>query len=316
MNLSGARVLVTGGRGFLGRRVCEQLRAQGVESIRAPASSELDLRVAAACKTAVADIDLVMHLAATVGGIGLNREKPGELFYDNIIMGVQLMEAARQAQVRKFLTVGTICAYPKFTPVPFREETLWDGYPEETNAPYGIAKKALLVMGEAYRTQYNFNAVYCLPVNLYGPGDNFDPASSHVIPALIKKVYDAQQLGLSELVCWGDGSPTREFLYVDDCAEGLVRAAEALESSEPVNIGAGFEISIRELVSQIARLMGYEGTIRWDSSKPNGQPRRMLDTGRARTVLGWEAQTPFEEGLMKTIKWYREHALAVQRPDW
>ncbi|HIA04955.1 MAG TPA: GDP-L-fucose synthase [Myxococcales bacterium] len=316
MNLSQSTVLVTGGRGFLGSKVCEYLRERGVLDVRAPSSSEFDLRYPEACKQVVQGVDLVVHLAAKVGGIGLNREKPGELFYDNLIMGVQLMEEARLAGVSKFLTVGTICAYPKFTPVPFKEETLWDGYPEETNAPYGVAKKALLVMGQAYRAQYDFNAVYTLPVNLYGPNDNFDPRSSHVIPALLKKVYDAQELGSSELVCWGDGSPTREFLYVDDAAAALVAACERLESPEPVNIGADFEISIKELMTLIADLMGYDGKIVWDTSKPNGQPRRRLDVSRAREWLGWEAQTGFKEGLRRTIDWYREHPLPVQKPEW
>jgi GDP-L-fucose synthase len=316
MDLSRSSVLVTGGRGFLGSRVCEFLRARGATDVRAPLSSEFDFRDPNACRQAVQGVDLVIHLAAKVGGIGLNREKPGELFYDNLIMGVQLIEEARLAGVSKFLTVGTICAYPKFTPVPFKEESLWDGYPEETNAPYGVAKKALLVMGQAYRAQYGFNAVYTLPVNLYGPGDNFDPASSHVIPALIKKVYDAGQLEVDRLVCWGDGSPTREFLYVDDGASALVAAAERLESPEPINIGADFEISIKELVTLIADLMGYTGLIAWDTTKPNGQPRRRLDVSRARELLGWEAQTAFKDGLRRTIDWYREHPLPVQKPEW
>ena len=311
-----ATILVTGGRGFLGTKVCEALRARGATDIRTFGSREYDLRDPAACGRVVEGVDLVIHLAAKVGGIGLNRERPGELFYDNVIMGVQLMEAARLAGVSRFLTVGTICAYPKFTPVPFREEALWDGYPEETNAPYGIAKKALLVMGQAYRAQYGFDAVYCLPVNLYGPGDNFDPSSSHVIPALIKKVYDAVQLGVDELVCWGDGSATREFLYVDDAADGLVAAADRLTSGEPVNIGAGFEISIRDLVHKIIALMGYGGRIRWDTTKPNGQPRRQLDVSRARDWLDWEARVDFDEGLQRTIDWYRAHPLAVAEPSW
>jgi len=316
MNLQGARVLVTGGAGFVGQQVCERIKAAGASEVRAPRSATLDLRTADACRQAVEGIDLVIHLAATVGGIGLNREKPGELFYDNIIMGVHLMEAARLANVQKFVTVGTICAYPKFTPIPFREETLWDGYPEETNAPYGVAKKALLVMGQAYRDQYDFNAVYVLPVNLYGPGDNFDPNSSHVIPAIIKKIYDAQQLKSERVVFWGDGSPTREFLYVDDCADGLIAAAQNLQSSEPINLGAGFEISIRDLVESITEKMGYTGRIEWDSTKPNGQPRRCLDTSRATKLLQWEARMNFDQGLQHTIDWYRANALPVQEPNW
>lgn len=315
-DLTSSRVLVTGGRGFLGSKVCEILRERGVTDVRAPSSAEYDLRDPAACKAVVQGVDLVIHLAAKVGGIGLNREKPGELFYDNVIMGVQLMEAARLAGVKRFLTAGTICAYPKFTPVPFREEDLWNGYPEETNAPYGIAKKALLVMGQAYKDQYAFDALFVLPVNLYGPNDNFDPRSSHVIPALVKKVYDAQQLGTEELVCWGDGSPTREFLYVDDAAEGLVAAAERLQTAEPVNLGAGFEISIRDLMERIAKHMGYQGRIAWDATKPNGQPRRQLDVTRAKALFDWEAQMDFDDGLRRTIAWYREHPLEVQEPNW
>ncbi len=315
-DLSSARILVTGGRGFLGSKVCDTLRAHGAVDVRAPSSREFDLRTPEACAQVVQGVDLVVHLAATVGGIGLNREKPGQLFYDNIIMGVQLMEAARLAGVKRFLTVGTICAYPKFTPVPFKEEDLWNGYPEETNAPYGVAKKALLVMGQAYKAQYGFDATFVLPVNLYGPNDNFDPDSSHVIPALVKKVYDAQQLGVEELVCWGDGSPTREFLYVDDAAEGIVTAAERLESDEPVNLGAGFEITIKALMEKIAELMGYTGRIVWDADKPNGQPRRRLDVELAKELFGWSAQVEFEDGLKRTIDWYREHPLPVQAPNW
>ena len=316
IDLGQSRILVTGGRGFLGSRVCVALRSRGATELWTPTSAEADLRNPAACARVVDGMDAVVHLAATVGGIGLNREKPGELFFDNVIMGVQLMEAARLAGVRRFLTVGTICAYPKHTPVPFREEDLWAGYPEETNAPYGIAKKALLVMGQAYRAQYGLEASYVLPVNLYGPRDNFDPRSSHVIPALIKKVYDAQVLGLSELVVWGDGSATREFLYVDDAADGIAAALERLDSGDPVNLGADFEISIKALVERIAAEMGYSGAVRWDTSKPNGQPRRRLDVSRARELLGWSATMPFDDGLRRTIAWYRENPLPVQRPEW
>jgi GDP-L-fucose synthase len=315
-DLRGKSVLVTGGAGFLGQAVCQELEKHHAQSIRVPRSSSHDLRIPAVCREVVEGIDIVIHLAARVGGIGLNREKPGELFYDNIVMGVHLMEAARQAGVERFLTIGTICAYPKFTPVPFQESELWSGYPEETNAPYGVAKKALLVMGQAYKAQYGFDASYVLPVNLYGPNDNFDPGSSHVIPALVKKVHDAQALGIQKLTCWGDGSPTREFLYVDDAARGIVAAAQHLQTDEPVNLGAGFEISIRDLMSTIARLMEYDGQIEWDASKPNGQPRRCLDVTRARDLLHWNAQVDFEDGLRRTIAWYREHALPVTQPDW
>ncbi len=315
MQLSGQTVLVTGGRGFLGRVVCRLLKARGAVVV-APTSDEANLLDFSVCDRVVDGIDAVVHLAAKVGGIGLNREKPGELFHDNLIMGVQLLEAARRAGIRKFLTAGTICAYPKFTPVPFKEESLWDGYPEETNAPYGIAKKALLVMSQAYRQQYGTNAVFVLPVNLYGPGDNFDPRSSHVIPALVKKVYDARESGAPELVVWGDGSPTREFLDVDDAAEGIVRALEVLDTSEPVNLGSGTEINIKDLVSHVARLMRYDGRIVWDASKPNGQPRRLLDVTRAAEWLGWRAQVGFDDGLRQTIAWYEAHPLPVVPPNW
>ena len=316
MNLRGTRILVTGGGGFVGQQVCSLLQAHEPAEIRVPRSSDTDLRDNDACHQAVEGIDLIIHLAARVGGIGLNRERPGELFYDNIIMGVQLLEAARLANVSKVVTVGTICAYPKYTPVPFREEALWDGYPEETNAPYGVAKKALWTMSQAYRDQYGLNATYVLPVNLYGPGDNFDPQSSHVIPAIIKKIHDAQQLGVDQVVFWGDGSPTREFLYVDDCASGLVAAAQHLDTSDPINLGAGFEIAIRDLVDAIGTEMGYEGNITWDESKPNGQPRRCLDVQRAQELLQWKATMPFAQGLKNTIDWYRNHPLPVQQPDW
>ena len=315
MKLSGARVLVTGGRGFLGRVVVDNLRAAGA-IVTAPSSAEADLRRAEDADRVVRGVDAVVHLAAKVGGIGLNREKPGELFHDNILMGVHVLEAARNAGVRDVLTVGTICAYPKFTPVPFREEALWDGYPEETNAPYGVAKKALLVMSDAYRQQYGMNATFVLPVNLYGPGDNFDPRSSHVIPALVKKVYDARALGCESLVCWGDGSPTREFLYVDDAAAGIALALERLETSEPVNLGAGREITIKDLVLTIAELMNYRGEIRWDKAKPNGQPRRCLDVSRAAEWLGWRSRVDFREGLAQTIAWYEQHPLPVAPPTW
>ncbi|MCC2631974.1 MAG: 3-beta hydroxysteroid dehydrogenase/isomerase [Patescibacteria group bacterium] len=304
------KILITGGSGFLGRHVVEELKKHGAESISIPRSSEVDLRVFENCVEAVKGIDVVLHLAAKVGGIGLNKEKPAELFYDNAIMGIQLIEAAHQAKVGKFVTVGTICAYPKFTPVPFKEDDLWNGYPEETNAPYGIAKKALLVQSQAYRQQYGMNAIYLLPVNLYGPHDNFDPASSHVIPALIKKVYDATKNGDSSIEVWGTGNASREFLYVEDAARGIVMAAEGYDKEDPVNLGAGFEITIRDLVTLICRLMEYKGEIVWNADKPDGQPRRMLDTERARKEFGFQAEIDFEEGLRRTIDWYAAHAQA------
>jgi GDP-L-fucose synthase len=319
MNWSDKRVIVTGGAGFLGRRVVAALRRRGLAEaqIVAPPRAAFDLRrladIEALFDNAAAPLAggrpprlFVVHLAGNVGGIGYNREHPGELFYDNIMMGAQLMEVARQREVAKFVAIGTICAYPKFASVPFREEELWAGYPEETNAPYGLAKKMLLVQAQAYRQQYGFNAIYLLPVNLYGPGDNFDPASSHVIPALIKKCFDAIQSGAGEIVVWGDGSPTREFLYVDDAAEAIVLAAERYDGTEPVNLGSSREISIRDLVELIARLTGFAGHIRWDSSKPNGQPRRKLDTSRAERLFGFRARVSFEDGLRETIGWYRE----------
>src|SRR5258706_10403168 len=301
------RVMVTGGSGFLGSYVVEALRRRGVQDalLSIPRRATDDLRQWEVCRRVVAGQDLVIPLAATVGGIGINREKPGEFFYDNLMMGVQLMEAARQAGVGKFVAIGTICAYPKFTPIPFREENLWDGYPEETNAPYGLAKKMLLVQGQAYRQQYGFPSIYLLPVNLYGPRDNFDPRSSHVIPALIKKCVDAIERDAPAIEVWGDGSPTREFLYVEDAAEGIALAAERYDGDEPVNLGSGMEISIRDLVETIARLTGYQGDIVWDSSKPNGQPRRQLDVSRAEQFFGFRAHTSFEEGLRRTIAWYR-----------
>jgi len=301
-------IIVTGGNGFLGSAVVAKLRARGTENIMVPRSREYDLRHEADIRRLFETHKptVVLHLAAVVGGIGANRENPGKFFYDNAIMGIQLMEYARQYGVGKFVAVGTICSYPKFTPVPFHEDALWDGYPEETNAPYGLAKKMLLVQAQAYRQQYGFNAVYLLPVNLYGPGDNFDPSSSHVIPALIKKCVDAKEEGAKEIVVWGDGSATREFVYVDDAAEGIVLATEKYNKPDPVNLGAGFEISIKDLVTLIAKLTGFTGKLTWDTTKPNGQPRRMLDTGRAQKEFGFKATTRFEEGLATTIAYYQK----------
>ncbi len=298
--------LVTGGAGFLGQRVVRALQMRGVRRIFVPRSAEFDLREKGAISRALdwAKPDIVIHLAAVVGGIGANREFPGSFFYDNAIMGIQMLEQTRQAGVEKFVTMGTVCAYPKLTPVPFREEELWNGYPEETNAPYGLAKKMLLVQGQAYREQYGFNAIYLLPVNLYGPGDNFDLQTSHVIPALIRKIVEANERGDNHIVAWGTGLASREFLYVDDAAEGLVLATERYDGPEPVNLGSGREITIRELVEAVARLCGFTGEIRWDSSQPDGQPRRMLDTSRAKQLFGFEAETGFEAGLQATIGWY------------
>jgi GDP-L-fucose synthase len=300
------RVMVTGGAGFLGKAVVRRLEAEGATEIFVPRVEEYDLRTLVDIDRALADgrPDLVIHLAAVVGGIGANRANPGRFFYDNAIMGIQLIERARLAGVAKFLTVGTVCAYPKFTPVPFREDEFWNGYPEETNAPYGLAKKMLLVQSQAYRDQYGFNAVYLIPVNLYGPGDNFDPESSHVIPALIKKCVDARERGDAFIEAWGSGSASREFLYVDDAARGIVLAAERYDGRDPVNLGVGGEITIRDLLELIVRLTGFRGEIRWDRSKPDGQPRRALDTSRAREAFGFTAGTPFEDGLRATIEAY------------
>lgn len=313
LGLSNKRILVTGGAGFLGKQVVAQLVASGAQpdKITVPRSKDYDLCKWEACQRVVDQQDIVIHLAAHVGGIGLNREKPAELFYDNLMMGTQLIHASYQAGVEKFTCVGTICAYPKFTPVPFREDDIWEGYPEETNAPYGIAKKALLVQLQAYRQQYGFNGIYLLPVNLYGPEDNFNPSSSHVIPALIKKVHDAQIAGKNTIHVWGDGSPTREFLYSEDAALGIVMGTTGYNGDEPVNLGTGCEISIKELISLICKLMDYEGELIWQADKPNGQPRRCLDTARAKQKIGFEAQVEFSEGLRKTIDWYRSNALVA-----
>jgi len=304
------KVIVTGGAGFLGRVLVDQLRQKGCQHITIPRSAQYDLRETAAIEKLYAKTkpDMVIHLAASVGGIGANRENPGKFFYDNLIMGVQLIELARQMNIPKFVALGTICAYPKFCPVPFKEENIWNGYPEETNAPYGLAKKMLLVQSQAYRQQYGYNSIYLLPVNLYGPGDNFALESSHVIPALIRKCVEAKQRGDKSITVWGTGKATREFLYVDDAVRGIVLAAEKYNSSEPVNIGAGFEISIKDLVQLIVRLTKFKGEIVWDKTKPDGQPRRCLDTKRAYKEFGFKAKVPFETGLKKTIAWYEQNS--------
>ena len=307
MDLSKKRIMLTGGAGFLGFFVTEKLKARGCKHIFIPKEQDYDLTKAAAIEAAfkASKPDVVIHLAAKVGGIGANRENPGSFFYDNLMMGAQLMEQARQHGVEKFVALGTICAYPKFAPIPFKEEDLWNGYPEETNAPYGLAKKMLLVQSQAYRQQYGFNSIFLLPVNLYGPGDNFNPGSSHVIPALIKKCVEAVKTGAKDIPVWGTGKATREFLYVEDCAEAIVLATEKYNAPEPVNIGAGFEISIKELAELIAKLTGFKGKLVWDASQPDGQPRRMLDTSKAAKEFGFEASTCFEEGLRKAIAGYK-----------
>jgi GDP-L-fucose synthase len=309
MNLKNKRILLTGGNGFVGKHVYKKLLERGVkpENVIIPKSKENDLREKEVTDKLTKNIDLVIHLAGNVGGIGYNQEFPGSLFYDNITMGVNLIESARKNKVEKFVCIGTICAYPKFTPVPFKEENLWNGYPEETNAPYGIAKKALLVMLQAYRKQYGFNGIYLLPVNMYGPGDTFDPKRSHVIPALIKKIADAKEKGEKEVIVWGTGKASREFLYVEDTAEAIMLASEKYDKPDPVNIGAGFEITIKELVELLVKLMDYKGKIIWDKTKPDGQPRRMLDTSKAYKEFGFKAKTKFEEGLRKTIDWYYQN---------
>ena len=318
-------ILITGGAGFLGSFVVEKLRERGCKDIFVPRSKDYDLVEMEAVKRLYRDSrpNIVIHLAAKVGGIGANRANPGKFFYDNLMMGAQMMEVGRQIGIEKFVAVGTICAYPKFTPIPFKEEDLWNGYPEETNAPYGLAKKMLLVQSQAYRQQYGFNAIYLLPVNLYGPRDNFDPETSHVISALIRKFIEAKATASSNsayslgptsdsppsVVVWGTGKPTREFLYVEDCAEAIVLATERYNKPDPINLGAGFEISIKDLVQLIAKLTGFNGDIVWDTGKPDGQPRRMLDTSRAEKEFGFRAKTPFEEGLQKAIDWYKKGRL-------
>ncbi len=306
VNLSTRKILVTGGAGFLGSFVVKKLLERGVpkKNISVPRSKDYDLTKWENCQKVVKNQDIIIHLAAVVGGIGYNQKIPGQMFYDNLMMGSQLMETARQAGVKKFVAIGTICAYPKHTSVPFAETTLWHGYPEETNAPYGLAKKMLLVQAQAYRQQYNFNAIYLLPVNLYGPGDNFNPETSHVIPALIKKVADAQKAEKKYIDVWGTGTASREFLYVDDCAEGIILATEKYDKPDPVNLGANREIKIRDLVKIICRLMNFRGEIHWDKSKPDGQPRRMVDATLAKKEFGFKATTDFENGLKKTIDRY------------
>ena len=305
----GKRVIVTGGAGFLGSFVVERLKARGCADVVVPRSKDYDLVQMDAVKRLYRDVrpDLVIHLAAVVGGIGANRANPGKFFYENLMMGVQLMEVGRQVGIDKFVATATICAYPKFSPIPFKEEDLWNGYPEETNAPYGLAKKMLLVQSQAYREQYGFNSIVLFPVNLYGPRDNFDLKTSHVIPALIRKCLEAKQRADSSVVIWGTGKPTREFLYVEDAADGILLAAERYNGSDPVNLGAGAEISIRDLAELIEKLTGFQGKLVWDASMPDGQPRRKLDTSKARKLFGFESQTPFEDGLRKTIEWYRTH---------
>lgn len=318
------RVIVTGGAGFLGSFVIEKLKERGANDIFIPRIEDYDLTDRDSIKrlfdnTLGDGFDarnmLIIHLAANVGGIGANREHPAEFFYDNLMMGVELMHQAWKRGLGKFVAIGTVCAYPKFTPVPFKEDDLWIGYPEETNAPYGLAKKMMLVQAQAYRQQYGFNAIYLLPVNLYGPRDNFNLQTSHVIPALIRKAIEAQERGDKELVAWGDGSPTREFLYVEDAADGIVTAAEKYNGSEPVNLGSGYEISIKDLTEMVIRLTGFEGKLVWDTEKPNGQPRRGLDVSRAKEYFGWQAQVPFEEGMRRTIEWFKGNKERIEKRD-
>lgn len=306
MDLENKRIMVTGGSGFLGRYLVRKLYSEGCKNVFVPRSAQYDLRKQIAVAQAFDDIkpDIIIHLAAVVGGIGANRERPGEFFYDNLMMGTQLMETARLNGVEKFVGISTICSYPKFAPIPFREDDIWSGYPEETNAPYGLAKKMMLVQGQAYRQQYNFSAIHLIPVNLYGPEDNFDPQSSHVIPALIKKCFDAIENGANQLVVWGDGTPTREFLHVEDAAEAIVLATKFYDKPDPVNIGSSYEISIRELVEVVVEETGFTGEIVWDRSKPNGQPRRKLDVSRAEEEFGFTAKTDFRTGLRQVIEWY------------
>ena len=307
------RVVVTGGAGFLGTHVCERLRRRGCRQVLVPRSAEYDLIQLPDIRRMYEDTrpDVVIHLAARVGGIGANRLHPGDFFYANLMMGVQLMDQARLREVRKFMAAGTVCAYPKFTPVPFKEEDLWNGYPEETNAPYGLAKKMLLVQAQAYRQQYGFNAIYLLPVNLYGPGDHFDLETSHVIPALVRKCVEAREAGRDHVEVWGSGTASREFLYVDDAAEGIVLATERYDKPDPVNLGSGFEITIKDLVALVVRHTRFTGEVRWDTTRPDGQPRRCLDVTRAEREFGFKATVPFDDGLARTVRWYEEHAARI-----
>lgn len=311
---SDKRVIVTGGAGFLGSFVVEQLRAKGCRQIVIPRSRDYDLVQMEAVRRlyTAANPDIVIHLAARVGGIGANQANPGRFFYDNLLMGSQLMEVGRQLGLKKFVALGTICAYPKFAPVPFKEEDIWNGYPEETNAPYGLAKKMMLVQSQAYRQQYGFNSIVLFPVNLYGPRDNFDLETSHVIPALIRKCAEAQQAGRSEIVLWGDGTPTREFLYVEDAAEGILEASEQYNDSLPLNLGTGEEVTIKNLALMIARELGYQGRIVWDTTKPNGQPRRCLDVSRIKQMIGFQAKHSLQEGLKKTIQWFQANQASLR----
>ena len=301
------RVIVTGGAGFLGSYVLEKLKEQGCKDIFVPLVEDYDLTKEKNIIRLYKDYpaNIVIHLAAVVGGIGANRENPGKFYYDNLVMGAMLIEYARQFKIDKFVAIGTICAYPKFTPVPFKEEALWNGYPEETNAPYGLAKKMMLVQSQAYRTQYGFNSIFLLPLNLYGPGDNFDPKSSHVIPALIRKFVEAVEEGKDEMICWGTGKPTRGFLYVEDAAKGILLATKKYNESDPINLGTDLEISIKDLAELISKLVEFKGKIKWDATKPDGQPRRRLDTSKAERKFGFKAKMDFEEGLKRTIEWYR-----------
>lgn len=311
IELAKKKIMVSGGAGFLGNYVVKKLSERGCKSIFVPRQEEYDLVCLEAVEKAYhdADPDIVIHLAALVGGIGANRENPGVFFYNNLMMGVQMMEIGRRNNIEKFVALGTICCYPKFTKVPFKEEDLWDGYPEETNAPYGLAKKMLLVQSQAYRQQYGFNSIFLMPVNLYGPGDNFDPATSHVIPALIKRCIEARNEGNDALVVWGTGSASREFLFVEDCAEAIVLATEEYDKSDPVNIGAGFEITIKDLAELIVKLTGFKGELIWDTSKPDGQPRRMLDVTKGYKEFGFKSETDFETGLKRTIEWYEDRII-------